>query len=206
MQIDNICLKHFALLGNASLEVVAEMYAITDETGIIPQQTARIIMPMLPKKDKGYRLIGLFAAYTRLYNKTWADRVGKWEDRIDRPWMAAGKARQPSDVVYRAELKAEQARERKLAAACISLDISAFYETNRPQDPRGESDEPRFPHRPTAGGLAQLCGHPVHRLPLGHIGPSGDEARGDCRMYLCHFVGQSVLQAAGRRHDPEVER
>ena len=75
MQVDSINLKHFALLDDPTLEVLAIMFQITDATGLVPKQTARTIMPMLPKKGTGYRLIGLFSAYTRLYNKTWAARI-----------------------------------------------------------------------------------------------------------------------------------
>ena len=128
VQLDGLRLKQLSWLSAQALEALAAMFDVTSVTGVFPRQVCRVLAPMLPKKAGGHRLIGLFPAYYRLWSRTVVGQVRDWEAAIDQPWMAASKGRQPTDSVWRSEVRAEQCKCRGEFAACISMDISAFYE------------------------------------------------------------------------------
>ena len=117
-----------AWLSEPALEALAALFNITTVTGVFPRQVARLLAPMLPKKAGGHRLIGLFPAYYRLWARSSVEQVKAWEQVIEQPWMAASTGRQPTDSVWRTEVLAEEAQSRGEYAACLTMDISAFYE------------------------------------------------------------------------------
>ena len=79
-QTDGWKMRHFTLLSDKSLEALAWLFRLTDTTGLIPQQLCRIILPMIPKKTTGFRLIGLYSAYYRLWACCRAPLAAAWEE------------------------------------------------------------------------------------------------------------------------------
>ena len=128
VQLDGIRLKQLSWVSDQALAALAALFNVTSVTGVFPRQVARLLAPMLPKKASGHRIIGLFPAYYRLWSRAVVGQVKMWEERVDQPWMAASTGREPTDAVWRTEVGAEESQARNEFAACLTLDISAFYE------------------------------------------------------------------------------
>ena len=128
-QTDGFALRQYAWISDIGLRVLGQLMVVTDMTGFIPAQLARVCMPALPKKQAGFRLIGIFPSYYRLWARARCPLAAQWEITNHRPWMAAARGRQALDTVWQAEVRAEAARGRGELAAALAFDIKKFYET-----------------------------------------------------------------------------
>ena len=128
MTADGFHMSHYAMLSDASLQALAALFAITDATGLVPKQIARIVCPMLPKKNGGCRLIGLYPSYYRLWAKSWGPVIARWERDIEEPWMTAVRGQSPTSLVYRTAVEAEHAAARGRVVGAVCMDIAQFYE------------------------------------------------------------------------------
>ena len=116
-QLDGWALKSLRLLSSEALWVLVVMFTATDMHGMIPSQCSLVTMPMLPKPAGGHRLIGLFAAYARLWVRARLQPVQQWEHAFQAPWQAASAGRAPLDPVCRLEIAAEAGQAQGLVAA-----------------------------------------------------------------------------------------
>ncbi len=126
---DGIAMRHYDMLSDAALDLVADHIEIMERTGEMPPQLALIPMPMLEKPRGGHRAIANFASLYRLWGRIRRDVVRKWEQDNERAYFAAGKGRSPQDTVWRQAARAEAAVSRGQHSAALLWDLSSFFET-----------------------------------------------------------------------------
>eukprot|EP00959_Pyramimonas_sp_CCMP1952_P410560 8603797-Pyramimonas_sp.AAC.1 len=72
---------------------------------------------MLTKPTGGYRPIGVFCAWCRVWGRLRRPRVLPWEQRRPRRYWVAGAFRGASDVVWGQSVRAEAGASRKEVSA-----------------------------------------------------------------------------------------
>ena len=85
---DGFRIAHFGLLQDRGLEALAAMFSAAECRGAVPTHCAITKMPMLPK-EVGFRLIGVFSAFYRIWARARASLARAWEQAHDRPFWAA---------------------------------------------------------------------------------------------------------------------
>ncbi len=128
---DGIAMRHYDLLSDPALGIVADFIELMERTGELPPQLALIPMPMLEKPRGGHRAIANFASLYRLWTRLRREEVRRWEQKNDRCYVAAGKGRSPQDSVWRQAARAEAAVGRGEQSASLLWDLSSFFETIR---------------------------------------------------------------------------
>ncbi len=123
--------RHYNLLCDEALEMTAAMMEVSEVLGALPPQLRLLAMPLIPKPRTGHRAVAAFVSFYRLWAKVRKPHIEKWEAEHDRPYLAAGKDRSPSDVVWRQAARAETEVEGKNkggAAGGLLWDMSTFFE------------------------------------------------------------------------------
>ena len=85
--VDGFYMKHFALLGDGGLEALGVMFGIMESMGALPSQVQTIMVIMLGKPKGGFRPIGLFTSFYRLWAKARRPYAEAWEARNWRPTL-----------------------------------------------------------------------------------------------------------------------
>ena len=82
--------RHFTLLPDAGLEVMAMLFEITERTGHLPFQQRQVCIFLLDKPTGGTRPIGLFTAYYRIWSKARQPLAAEWAGRHERQFVFGG--------------------------------------------------------------------------------------------------------------------
>ncbi len=128
---DGIAMRHYSLLSDASLQVLADIILIIEYLGFLPRQLRFTVMPMIAKARGGHRAIASLVGLYRLWTRLRREEARSWEAANDRPYFAAGKGRGPQDAVWRQAARAEAAVSARRHAATVLWDMSSFFETVR---------------------------------------------------------------------------
>ncbi len=128
---DGFAMRHYDLISDSALSIVADHVEIMERTGEMPSQLALIPMPMLEKPRGGHRAIANFASLYRLWTRIRREVVRQWEQRNEREYFAAGTGRSPHDTVWRQAARAEAAVSRGEQSASVLWDLASFFETIR---------------------------------------------------------------------------
>jgi len=120
--------RHYALVSDDALEMVADFFELMEMTSLLPAQQRQVYVYLLDKSSGGTRPIGLFTALYRLWSKTRQTDAAKWAGAHDRAFFAAGKGRSTIDPIWRKAVKGQLAREPGVHAATLGWDLRKFYE------------------------------------------------------------------------------
>ena len=82
---DGIHPRHFSLLRSEGLVVVGIMLQIIETLGAWPRQLALVATVLLPKPKGGWRGIGLFPGFHRVYTRACQPIFNQWEHNTWRP-------------------------------------------------------------------------------------------------------------------------
>ena len=104
---DGIHPRHFSMLRPEGLQVVGIMLQIIETLGAWPRQVALVATVLLPKPKGGWRGIGLFPGFHRIYTRACQPIFKRWEHDTWRPYFAATSGKGPERVVWRQALAAE---------------------------------------------------------------------------------------------------
>ncbi len=126
---DGVAMRHYALLSDDALEVLADFVLVIEYLGHLPQQLHFTAMPLIAKARGGHRAIASLASLYRLWSRLRREETRKWEAAHDRPYLAAGKGRGPQDAVWRQAARAESANGSRRQVATALWDVSSFFET-----------------------------------------------------------------------------
>ncbi len=126
---DGFAMRHFALITDAGLEVLADVILAMELIGRLPPQLDALVMPMLSKERGGHRAVTTATSLYRLWGRLRREVVQKWESGRDRPYFASGKGRRIHDVIWRQLAKAEAGQANGKVAVGILWDMAAYYET-----------------------------------------------------------------------------
>ena len=69
--VDGWIVKQISWLSDDMLDLLCTLFEATSVHGFVPKQASVILMPMLPKPAGGVRLIGVMAAFVRIFSRTW---------------------------------------------------------------------------------------------------------------------------------------
>ncbi len=125
---DGIAMRHYGLMSDGALGVVADFIEIMESTGEMPRQLGLTEMPMLGKPRGGHRAVATIVGLYRIWARLRKPYVTAWEAAHDRPYLAAGKGRSPQSSVWRQACLAEAAVEKGQASATILWDLASFFE------------------------------------------------------------------------------
>ena len=129
VSFDGFFMRHFAMLPQDALVVLAKIFALMELATRVPTQLALLIMCLQPKPKGGFRPITLFAGPVRLWSRLRSVYARAWEQAHDIPAFACAKGRSPVDAVWRQALLAETSESKRECAAVVMLDGHKFYET-----------------------------------------------------------------------------
>jgi len=121
--------RHFALLSDQALEILALIYEFLEITGHMPDQQRFVCIFLLDKPSGGTRPIGLFNAVYRIWSKARQGIAASWAAKFDRPYFAAGKNRSTLDPVWRQSVLNQMARCNGTHIAALGWDLRKFYES-----------------------------------------------------------------------------
>ena len=130
MSVDGFHGRHFGMLSQPGLVVLAMLMMLMEMLGVLPRQVNLLIVAMIPKGigKAGKRPIVVFSTLYRLWAKCRYDAATRWLRGNDRPFFACGKGRSAEDVVWRQALKAEAATGKGSCAATALWDVRKFFE------------------------------------------------------------------------------
>ena len=121
--------RHFALLPDAALDALAQLFVASEAIGVLPQQAMQVFICLIPKPISGTRPIGLYQSTFRLWGKARKSIVADWESSIcDNGIFAAGKHKSSLDVAWRVAMKKELASSSNLSYAAVFWDLYKCYE------------------------------------------------------------------------------
>ncbi len=124
-------MRHYGMLSDPALNVLADIIEVLERTGELPPQLSALAMPMLAKPRGGHRAVSTFVSLYRLWNRLRRDDVRKWEETVDRKYWASGSGRSPQDAVWRQAARAEAAVAESQQSATLLWDMAAFFESIR---------------------------------------------------------------------------
>ena len=126
--VGGLYMTHFALLGDGGLEALGVMFGIMESMGALPSQVQTIMVIMLGKPKGGFRPIGLFTSFYRLWAKTRRPYAEAWDAKSWRPCFACGAGRGAQDTVWRQTVKAEVGVADEKVFCSLLWDMGKFYE------------------------------------------------------------------------------
>ena len=75
---DGLHPRHVAHLSNRLLDILVDLFVLTERVGEWPKSEAIVITALIPKPDGGLRPIALFRTLFRIYSKARAYEVKNW--------------------------------------------------------------------------------------------------------------------------------
>ena len=120
--------RHFAMLCDDALMVVAILLEICECVGTMPSAARDIIVSLVPKPKGGHRPIGLCCALRRLGARARIIEVTEWEDAHQRSYLACGKGSGALDVVWSQAVKAEAHVASGSVSAAGLWDLKSFFD------------------------------------------------------------------------------
>ena len=125
---DNVAPRAYARLPDEILEALASIYVTSEDQGRWPRKTTIVMIVMLPKDGGGWRPIGLFPAEVRVWFRTRAISVGRWERSHERACLYAGPGMGAQVAAWKAAFAAEAAGMQKKTFAQVLLDLVKAFE------------------------------------------------------------------------------
>ncbi len=125
---DGFHMRHYDLLGDAALGIVAAFMEVAELLGGLPEQLRLIPMPLIGKARGGHRAIASLVSLYRLWARVRRPYAQEWEEANERHYFAAGKGRAPCDVVWRQAARAEASVGGGGHAGSILWDMASFFE------------------------------------------------------------------------------
>ena len=81
--------RHFGWLSDAVLACWAELWALTEEFGVLPDQLARAVVPLIPKAGGKLRPISAQPALHRVARRARKKAILRWAEVLARQCFAA---------------------------------------------------------------------------------------------------------------------
>ena len=106
---DRLHPKAIGRLTNETVDLLVRVLLICEEEGEWPEAVALIIIALLPKTDGGFRPTGLIPFLPRIWSRVRRRCAREWEDKNQRPWLYAGKAKGANVVAWKQAMAAEAA-------------------------------------------------------------------------------------------------
>ena len=118
---DGLHMRHYALLGGGGLHTLACVLELIELTARFPRPCRRMLVPLLEKRQGGFRDITIFSSPYRLWARGRKGVVTEWEVANARPYYLSAARCSPTDAVWRRTVKAEAevARGAGTAAAAV---------------------------------------------------------------------------------------
>ncbi len=126
---DGVALRHYDMMSDEALGVVADIMEVMETVGALPSQLRLTEMPLLEKPRGGHRAVASLVSLYRLWAKLRKPVVTEWEVRNDRPFLAAGKGRDPQSSVWRQACRAEAAVAEGRHSGTLLWDLATFFES-----------------------------------------------------------------------------
>ena len=127
--VDGFHMRHFNALSDPSLQVLMTLWSVMESTGIIPKQIRVLCVALLEKPTGGWRPIGIFAGYYRIWGRLRRPILQAWESTVQRPYLAASAFAGAADVVWRQALRSESAVCNSQVSCSLLWDLAKFFET-----------------------------------------------------------------------------
>eukprot|EP00959_Pyramimonas_sp_CCMP1952_P338173 7081983-Pyramimonas_sp.AAC.1 len=83
------------------------VFALIESLGVLPPQISVALLALLPKPSGGYRPIGVFCSWYRVWGRLRRPMALHWEQQHPRRYWAAGRHRGAADVVWRQSVQSE---------------------------------------------------------------------------------------------------
>ncbi len=126
---DGFALRHYELMSDAALGIVADLIEILETCGELPSQLRLTEMPLIEKSRGGHRAVASLVGLYRLWAKLRKPMVAAWEARNERPYLAAGKGKRPHASVWQQACRAEAAVDSGGYAGNLLWDLGSFFES-----------------------------------------------------------------------------
>ena len=105
--VDGFHVRHYSLLSDAALAVLATILLLVEALGYMPTQVAFVVVVLLDKPTGLFRPIGIFASIYRLWMKARRSWCLSWEVAHDAPFFDMASGREVVDLVGRQAVRQE---------------------------------------------------------------------------------------------------
>ena len=127
--IDGLHPSHFQHLSDAALCVLGALWEASERIGLLPRQLTWMVMPMLPKAMGGHRLIILYSASYRVWQRARRHELDELKHAIERKYWGASSGRSAVDSAWLLAAKTEASAMQCRHTATVIADYSKYYET-----------------------------------------------------------------------------
>ena len=127
--VDGFHPRHFAMLDDEVLEIVATLFTCFEALGLLPRQLTWVITPMIPKgKAEGHRLIVLYAGVYRVWQRARRPVLADLQAGLSRSYWGAGRGRSAIDCAWLQAAEAEADMEEARFGVTMIADYTKYYE------------------------------------------------------------------------------
>eukprot|EP00959_Pyramimonas_sp_CCMP1952_P061732 1289922-Pyramimonas_sp.AAC.1 len=91
--LDQFHARHFLLLEDDGLDLLAGMWQCCEAIGLLPKQLSWVLRPMLPKPSTGDRLIVLYSGMYRIWQRLRRPMLGALMEEVERGYWGASRGR-----------------------------------------------------------------------------------------------------------------
>ena len=128
ISVDGFHMKHYRLLSDDGVMALSRLFSLMETLGALPGQVKTVMVLLLGKPKGGFRPIGLFASFYRLWARARRPFAEEWEAKNWRGYFACGAGRGAQDAVWRQAVRSEAGVARQEVACSLLWDMRKFYE------------------------------------------------------------------------------
>jgi hypothetical protein len=126
--LDGFHVRHYALLSEPALRVLAVLLQVAERTGLWPTAVRAMLIALLEKVAGGHRPIALLTSFFRMWARCRQPMAAEWESANDREYWAASRGRSAADAVWRAAADAEAQVAQESSAGTVLFDMVKFFD------------------------------------------------------------------------------
>ena len=194
--------RHIAMLPDEGVQAFCNLLRSVELLGAWPMQVSLVLTVLLPKPKGGWRGIGLYPAFHRVYTRARRPVAKQWEQLHKRPFFAAAAGQGPEQVVWRQSLRAEMAVADGLSCGSVLWDLRKFFEFVDLNTLRARGLEADFNPRVLA---AVVAGYKFARSISGHAGVTAPRWANSGVTPGCGMAATTILVYCLKPFDRLVE-
>ena len=125
---DGLHPRHFSLLSDESLDALAVIFEAMECLGTMSTELRQNLVVLLAKAAGGFRPIGIYTSYERLWTRIRNEEVRQWQDRNKKDFLSCSKGSGAADAVWAQTVRAESGIGAHKHIISGFWDMKSFYD------------------------------------------------------------------------------